>query len=565
MSKTVVFLILFFVAFCPLATFAQSEAVTPRMSFHITKEVENPLLLQIEEQPYFVDADGNDAIDANENCKIVMKVKNVGWSVAHNLSANISATGSDSGIFYSTRKIPDIAIDSVATIEFPLITNMNTVEGNVTFTVFVEGFNGGTDSCYITLQTREFQAPYVEVTDFEVVCKDGKIEKAKEFQLRIAIQNAGQGLAEDISVILEHPIKVFNLQKNKNDVSDSMTISALGANESKILEYSLFVTKEFETKMLTLQVKLKEKYGKYAQDKTINLELNQNVKNYVNVVAKNTPRKTIVTVQLSSDVDKNIPEINMINPHRFAIIIGNQDYHSLQRGLTTEQDVPFAVEDARMFKEYCEKLLGVDSTHIKYLTNATAATMDRGIDLITRVAKRDTQAEILFYYAGHGLPDEQTKEPYLIPVDVNASNLSSAIALYDLYQRLSATNAQRITVFLDACFSGGGRDMGLLASRGVRVTPKKEELTGNLVVFSATSENQTALPYCDKQHGMFTYFLLKKLQESKGACSYAELEYYLEKNVGDYSLLKNSKDQTPEVNTSRQVAETWGSWSFLVK
>ena len=80
-----------------------------------------------------------------------------------------------------------------------------------------------------------------------------------------------------------------------------------------------------------------------------------------------------------------------------------------------------------------------------------------------------------------------------------------------------------MTVFLDACFSGGGREAGLIASRGIKVTPKKDGLTGNIVVFSATSADQTAMSYKEKHHGMFTYFLLKKLQESNGVCTYKEL------------------------------------------
>ena len=147
-------------------------------------------------------------------------------------------------------------------------------------------------------------------------------------------------------------------------------------------------------------------------------------------------------------------------------------------------------------------------------------------------------------------------------MDVNASNLSDAISLYDLYGKLSTTGARRVTVFLDACFSGGGRDAGLIASRGVRVTPKRDVLTGNLVVFSATTADQTALPYKDKSHGMFTYFLLKKLQESQGQCTYSELFNYLSKNVGDNSLRINSKEQTPEVNTAPQVQDVWESWKF---
>ena len=34
------------------------------------------------------------------------------------------------------------------------------------------------------------------------------------------------------------------------------------------------------------------------------------------------------------------------------------------------------------------------------------------------------------------LPDEKTKIPYLIPVDVNSNNLSDAVSLKDLYKNL---------------------------------------------------------------------------------------------------------------------------------
>jgi hypothetical protein len=35
---------------------------------------------------------------------------------------------------------------------------------------------------------------------------------------------------------------------------------------------------------------------------------------------------------------------------------------------------------------------------------------------------------------------------------------------------------------------------------------------GNMVVFSAAQGDETAYPNNDEKHGMFTYFLLKKLQ-----------------------------------------------------
>lgn len=538
---------------------AQSEATSPRMSFNIAKEVKPPLW-EIVEEPHFVDEDGNSVIDADEVCKIVMKLKNIGLGEGRNLTANISATGSTMGITYSSRKIQNIATGSTATIEFPLTTDMSTVDGSASFTVFVEeplGFNS--DQYMLKVQTRAFQAPMVEVKDYVATCDNGgKLEKMKPFQLQVLIQNTQYGLAEDVAVTLMYPSNVYNLGG-----LDKLTIPKLEAGEAKTLTYSLLVNNQYEGSTLPLQIKVKEKFGKYAHDKSITLELNQKLVNRsIDVAARVEPKTTIVDAQLRSDVDRDIPQTENRNSHRYAIVIGNQDYHSYQNGLKVEQDVPFATEDANVFKQYCQRTLGIEESNIVLLNNATAAKMNQEIDFITSLAERDAQAEIVFYFSGHGFPDENTKEPYLIPVDVNASSLRDALSLYELYGKLTATGANRVTVFLDACFSGGGRNAGLIASRGIRVTPKKDALTGNIVVFSATSADQTALPYSEKQHGMFTYYLLKKFKDSRGECSYSELYDYLNRNVGNSSLRVNRKDQTPEVNTSPQVQDSWGGWKF---
>ncbi|MBM3437369.1 MAG: caspase family protein, partial [Bacteroidetes bacterium] len=171
-----------------------------------------------------------------------------------------------------------------------------------------------------------------------------------------------------------------------------------------------------------------------------------------------------------------------------------------------------------------------------------------------------SSAELFFYYAGHGLPDESTHIPYLIPVDVSAANLSSAIKLGDLYNKLSETGAGRITVFLDACFTGGGRESGLLAARSVKVKPKDDLIFGNMVVFSASSGEQSSLPNQAEKHGMFTYFLLKKLQESHGNVTYGELAGYIKHEVSLESIRKNSKEQDPSVLISAQIENVWESW-----
>jgi uncharacterized caspase-like protein len=230
----------------------------------------------------------------------------------------------------------------------------------------------------------------------------------------------------------------------------------------------------------------------------------------------------------------------------------------------SEINVAFAMNDARIVKEYFTKTLGITENNVYFLTNATAGEMKKKINLVAEIIKKmEGAAEFYFYYAGHGFPDEVTKTPYLIPVDVTASNLTDGINLYDMYRKLSEANPKKATIFLDACFSGGGRDAGLLAARAVKIKPKQEIITGNLVVLSATSEEQSALPYKVKQHGMFTYYLLKNLQDSKGNMDYKTLFNSVAKNVSIESLKVNEKAQDPQILFGLGVANYWESWNFM--
>ena len=206
--------------------------------------------------------------------------------------------------------------------------------------------------------------------------------------------------------------------------------------------------------------------------------------------------------------------------------------------------------------------LGFREDHVTLLTDATGGMINRETTKLIQLAKLDPKSEIVFYYAGHGLPDDN-KNPYLLPVDVSTINLEEdGLPLKELYSKLASSNASKITVFLDACFSGGGRDQGLLAARGVKIKPKEETFTGNMVVFASSSGEERSLPYEEKQHGFFTYFLLKKLQETKGNASYGELSEYIKKEVSRSSLLKKSLQQTPHTNISPSVQGNWQTWSF---
>lgn len=264
-----------------------------------------------------------------------------------------------------------------------------------------------------------------------------------------------------------------------------------------------------------------------------------------------------------SDVDVGIPVNGKPNHNRYALIIGNEDYSSFQKGLDSEINVAFARNDASAFKEYAEKTLGIPERNITFLLDATSGEMRQGITRMNMIARNTNgEAELFVYYAGHGLPEEKTHDPYLMPVDISGKYISLGIPIRELYESLAEHPTKRITVFLDACFSGGARNQGLLAARGVRIKPKDEMLKGNIVVFSASTGEESALPYHKKHHGLFTYYLLQKLKETEGDISYEALSKFLDQLVPLESVIVNDKEQHPTTNVSPDIIETWSTWKL---
>lgn len=257
-----------------------------------------------------------------------------------------------------------------------------------------------------------------------------------------------------------------------------------------------------------------------------------------------------------SDVDVNIPHINIENKGTIVIIIANEHYQE-------EADVEYANNDGEIFKEYCVQTLGIPVNQIRLRKDATLNNIYGELEWLQEIMKTEkfkNNANILFYYAGHGIPDEASGSTYLLPVDGRGNRISTGYSMKKLYDLLNGLPANNVTVFIDACFSGSKRGDGMLmAARGVKIKPKESEPYNNLTIFSAATGDETAYPYKLKRHGLFTYYLLKKLQESKGTCSYGELGDYIQEQVKSISLLENGKIQTPTVSSGEK---NWRKYKF---
>lgn len=282
------------------------------------------------------------------------------------------------------------------------------------------------------------------------------------------------------------------------------------------------------------------------------------------IVYVQSPENKGYVFEKLSDVDKDIPKNNTENPYRFALIIGNEDYSSKQNQLNDEINVEFARNDASAFKEYAISVLGIPEQNITMLLDATTGQMSQALSRINLIVKNTKgKGEFFIYYAGHGLPDEVTREPYIIPVDISGQNAKDGIKLQDMYAKLTEFPSKRMVVFIDACFSGGARNKALLAARGVKVRPAEGIIPGNIAILSATSDDQSALPFKDKNHGFFTYYLLKKLKETKGDITFKELSDYLTDIVPLQSVLLNNKEQTPTVKMGMNIPEDLNGWNFV--
>lgn len=556
--------ILLFYFFIPVLIYSQngnSSAFKKVETTKIPKPVA-PAKLVIKDLQ-FNDANGNNnqAIDANEEGQITFNLSNEGKGEAYETEVITDLKTQLPGITIGTVKKIDLIKPGETKKISMNISADRTIENNeINLSIqALEGNGFDADPVALKFNAFKFRNPQLLVVDYKFSNKEGegKIKLGETVNLQFMIQNKGQGIAKDIKISVSNPINVF-------PVNDTFfEIAQLEPNKTANFSYDFIANKRYKNTEISLGLSVSESYKNYGDYKNAHVSLDQVLTKTQSVTIASQDAKTIEIedFSLTSEVDKNIPTNLLKNPNKIALVIGNEDYSSRQSGLGAEVNVAFASNDARIMKEYFTQTFGLEAHNVHFLVNATASEMKKKINLVCEIMKRmEGNAEFYFYFAGHGYPDEVTKIPYLIPVDVSATNLTEGIDLYDMYRKFADANPKKATVFLDACFSGGGRDAGLLAARALKIKPKQEPIVGNIVVLSATSDKQSALPYKAKQHGIFTYYLLKKIQETKGEVDYNNLFNAVAKNVSIESLRVNEKAQDPQILFGDQLLNEWGNW-----
>lgn len=536
--------------------FAQHNISKPK-SFYIAKEVKPPILNIDRLSVLFEEPSGNNAIDANEVCSIGFDVKNSGTGDGIGCVAKVSAQGTTADINFNDVRLNVIPPGATMHVDIPVNSGMNTKDGNIVFSIQLTEAQGfGTEPIQLTVNTRKFQAPMLKIVDYTVTGSSSNtiLEKRSPFNLQLLLQNTQFGKAEDITVKVAVPNGVILLDDNLT----TRHFASMAAGEKESLEYPLIAQVNYDAPTIPIKVTITEKYGKYAENKTVTLSINQQLSSTKVVVDEVVDKPVDITIgHLNSAVDKDIPSSSVLNDKTFAVIIANENYQNTS-------NVPYAINDGGVFRNYCEKTLGIPAKNIHYVANATLNNIQGEVNWLENVLQSyEGQAKAIFYYAGHGIPDEASKDSYLLPVDGIGSNVRTGYKLENLYATLGSLPSKSITVFLDACFSGANRDGEMLNPnlRGVVIRANAAAPRGNMVVFSAAQGYETAMPYSEESHGMFTYYLLKKLQETSGDVTFEELSNYVQKNVRQRSSVLG-KTQTPTVIPSATVGNGWKEWKL---
>jgi hypothetical protein len=259
---------------------------------------------------------------------------------------------------------------------------------------------------------------------------------------------------------------------------------------------------------------------------------------------------------IPDDVDRAIPQGEKAGRYDVGVIIGNRNY-----GPSGAVDVEYANRDARIMKAYLVKTLGYDPANIIYVEDATFAKFNEifGSDkdykgrLYNYV--KPGLSRVFIYYSGHGVPDLESHEAYFFPVDASPAYIkANGYPLQTFYENLSRLPAKKITLVVDACFSGNLQRGSLFRNMSPAMVKVKKEYQGppHATILVSGAMDQVATWFPEKGHSLFTYYFLKGLQGQADInrdrrITVGEMKAYLMEHVPYMSRRLNGIEQHPVI------------------
>ncbi len=259
-----------------------------------------------------------------------------------------------------------------------------------------------------------------------------------------------------------------------------------------------------------------------------------------------------------ANLDKALTALRKQHKHAVAVIVGNRDY----AGRTP--DVAYAGNDAKAMRDFVINRLGYRPGNVIDLRDATLSELNatfgtanshkgRLFDYV-----RAGKSDVIVFYSGHGVPGQNDRKGYLLPVDADPNRAElNGYPLDTLLGNLAKVPARSMAVYLDACFSGESEKGTLVrATSGLTVQRRLPKSSTGMVVVTAAQNDQFASWDEDAKHGLFTKHLLEALRgradgkgfgNGDGKVSLAELKSYLDEEMTYQARRRWSRDQNASV------------------
>jgi tetratricopeptide (TPR) repeat protein len=260
------------------------------------------------------------------------------------------------------------------------------------------------------------------------------------------------------------------------------------------------------------------------------------------------------------------------NSDSVAVIVGIKNYKQTV-------SVDFAHNDADAIKEYLVQFAGFDKANVKMTKDGTLSELEQifGSERSPRgwlwQHVRENRSNVFVYFSGHGIPDLQSKEPALLPVDGDPNNIDTGFRLDTLYRNLEQVKQRigperELIVMIDACFTGetGRKGESLLAISAPGFMPARPKASGGIVRLVATSGAQPANWDPDARLGLFTSRFLMGVagmahraqpdSTDSTPIAWPELAAYLTGEVPSAARRLTGRDQLPEIDAASIALRT---------
>ena len=493
----------------------------------------------------FTEASGNRILEGGEEAVLKVEVENKGEGAAKDVQVILSGNQMLVGYLGEKKSVGDIAAKEKKIVEFKAVLPPQIPSGEMEIKVEIkeaQGFSPSETKIFKIAAKQIDRKETVEVISeiprliFTTYLKDQNnnrvLDGGEEVSLKVTVENKGEGAAKDVQVILSGNKALIEYLGEKKFIGD------IKPNEKKAVEFKTVLPARIPSEAAILKIELKEAMGTSSSEVKI-----------LKVAMR--PREIREVVEVISEI--NVDDIplktkNFERKDAFALIIGISKYR--------EEAIPavkYASRDAEIVAKYLENVGGIPRNNIKLLTDASVTKSDLEAYIGDWLARRVNKDSVVFvYYAGHGAPDIESKEAYIVPYEGHPDFPSKLYSLKKMYESLNKLPAGEVIVMLDSCFSGaGGRSITKSGARPLVISIENPVLaSGKINVLAASTGSQISSDYDSAKHGLFTYFLLRGMRgeadkNGNGMIELGELYDYVKTNVSEKASLELNRDQTP--------------------